>query len=872
MAAYQVGLLVEKMSSPDKDFRFMAINDLMKDLVSGTLSLEEDASAKVIRALIRLLNDSNGEVQNLAIKCCGILAQPSRIKHHHLEFAIEELTPFLFNKCEAARDVHALTIKAIIQNLAPSSANNSSAGIVKKLLPKLTDALRTRQLDDAAKIDIIDIIGDLLLRFGDTVPELHDSVHDVILLQLNSSRQSIRKKSTSAFGYLAAVATPVLYDRIVAGLLDKLGNAKGAENCRTFIVAITFVAKSSGAKFSDHLSKVVPYLIQFLRSSDDDDLKEAALQGLEVFLYRCPTEVAAFQTDVQQVLSTNLSYDPNYEYGDEDDDDEMDCEDDDEEYSDDEDMTWKVRRATAKAIEAMIISKRESFLLYISTLGPLLISRFREREETVRNEVLSAYIALLNQFSIIIPRSAITLPSETESMQIDDVSTNISTVSLSPEQNQIVKALADQKDRLLKSVTRIIKKHIKSGSKCLELLTSLVKCYPGALDSYLSDLIPSVSKILIDKQATAQGKMIVLNFISKAIAQHDSKVFEQHLDSLTNIVTFAIEDQFYKISAEGLILSGKYAEVLRDCGNGENVATNVEKLFDTVNRKFVANDTDQDVRERSISSISHIVALFRQEFGGKIQGVLEKLTERVGREMTCLVAIRAFSEIISVGISIDQNLLKTLLGHIVEYLKKISRSLRIASLIFIQNLLNSAIEGILEIPNMEMSQVLGELPNLLNDADLQITNQTLGCLSTAFASFPHTVEMHLDLILEAIVKMIQSSLIQGAALNSLMSLFSNIVKGNLENQPTFVKLLDTVTSPVYDVPNLTRQSHHAISSVASTIAETTNDLEKSRALAQKLAEQLIDTRSTDSIRLFAMSTIGELGRRCPQVFVDSAIR
>ena len=53
----------------------MAINDLMKELRNETFKLDDDAEWKVTRALVKLLDDSNGEVQNLAVKCLGMVAK-----------------------------------------------------------------------------------------------------------------------------------------------------------------------------------------------------------------------------------------------------------------------------------------------------------------------------------------------------------------------------------------------------------------------------------------------------------------------------------------------------------------------------------------------------------------------------------------------------------------------------------------------------------------------------------------------------------------------------------------------------------------------------------------------------------------------------
>lgn len=57
-----------QMTSNDKDFRFMATNDLMSELQKDSIKLDDDSEKKVVKMLLRLLEDKNGEVQNLAVK------------------------------------------------------------------------------------------------------------------------------------------------------------------------------------------------------------------------------------------------------------------------------------------------------------------------------------------------------------------------------------------------------------------------------------------------------------------------------------------------------------------------------------------------------------------------------------------------------------------------------------------------------------------------------------------------------------------------------------------------------------------------------------------------------------------------------------
>lgn len=68
-----------------------------------------------------------------------------------------------------------------------------------------------------------------------------------------------------------------------------------------------------------------------------------------------------------------------------------------DEYSDDDDMSWKVRRAAAKCVAALISSRPDLLPDFHRTLAPALIRRFKEREENVKADIFGAYIVLLRQ-------------------------------------------------------------------------------------------------------------------------------------------------------------------------------------------------------------------------------------------------------------------------------------------------------------------------------------------------------------------------------------------------------------------------------------------------------------------------------------------
>lgn len=69
-------------------------------------------------------------------------------------------------------------------------------------------------------------------------------------------------------------------------------------------------------------------------------------------------------------------------------------------YSDDDDESWKIRRSAAKLIAALISTRIDLLVDFYKTAAPVLVTRFSEREESVRLEVLAAFEALLKQTAI----------------------------------------------------------------------------------------------------------------------------------------------------------------------------------------------------------------------------------------------------------------------------------------------------------------------------------------------------------------------------------------------------------------------------------------------------------------------------------------
>jgi cullin-associated NEDD8-dissociated protein 1 len=69
--------------------------------------------------------------------------------------------------------------------------------------------------------------------------------------------------------------------------------------------------------------------------------------------------------------------------------------DDEEGYSDDEDMSWKCRKAASRLLATCIATRPESVKSLVRGVGSVLVDRFSEREESVRLDIFASFSGLL---------------------------------------------------------------------------------------------------------------------------------------------------------------------------------------------------------------------------------------------------------------------------------------------------------------------------------------------------------------------------------------------------------------------------------------------------------------------------------------------
>uniref|UniRef100_A0A672ZMS9 Cullin-associated and neddylation-dissociated 2 (putative) n=1 Tax=Sphaeramia orbicularis TaxID=375764 RepID=A0A672ZMS9_9TELE len=772
--SYHISNLLEKMTSTDKDFRFMATNDLMLELQKDSIKLDEDSERKVVSMLLKLLEDKNGEVQNLAVKCLAPLVV--KVKEPQVEMMVDMLCSNMMSDKEQLRDISSMGLKTVIGELPLSSPGVSiTAGVCKKITSQLIGAMG-KQEDVSVQLEALDILSDMLRRLSGALVSFHSSLLSSLLPQLTSPRMAVRKRSILALGHLVPCSSPALFSQLTEHLMAELSKGPSTSMSRTYVQCLATISRQGGHRVGEHLEKLIPMVVKFT-SVEDDELREYCFQAFEAFIRRCPKEMSPHITTVTQLCLKFMTFDPNYNYDDDEEEDSMDLEDrldeeSDDEYSDDDDMSWKVRRSSIKCLEALIHTRRDMLLSFYSSISPALLARFKEREENVRADVFAAFSTLLRQTRVgTSHHGLISAPSDHHGNQGEEPTV----VMLKKQVPVIVKALHRQ----------LKEKSVKSRLGCLCLLTELTHTVPGALEEHIPALIPGIIFSLTDKSSSSTIRIDALSFLHVLLLSHPPQAFQPHMQVLLPPVVACMEDSFYKITSEALLVTQQLVRVMRPLepttttGGGFDPKPFVKQVFSPTLKRLKATDIDQEVKERAISCMGHMVCHLGDHLGAELQGVLTVFLDRMKNEITRLTAVQTVAMVTASPLKIDlSSILPEVLSVLGSFLRKNQRTLKLSSLACLSALLSHYGSC---IKPAALEAVLTELPALVDETDMHVSQVSMTLLTCVAKASPSSLAKISSSVLPGVFRLIHSPLLQGGALVAILDFLQALVLSKSTN-------------------------------------------------------------------------------------------
>ncbi|NXD66144.1 CAND1 protein, partial [Eolophus roseicapillus] len=848
-------LWIRQSTSAVCSFRFMATNDLMMELQKDSIKLDEDSEKKVVKMLLKLLEDKNGEVQNLAVKCLGPLV--GKVKEYQVETIVDTLCTNMLSDKEQLRDISSIGLKTVISELPPTSTGSTmTANVCKKITAQLTGAIG-KQEDVSVQLEALDILSDMLSRLGGTLYSYHSSILNCLLPQLTSPRLAVRKRAIIALGHLVLTCSGNIFSELTEHLLAELKRNESTSTTRTYIQCVAGISRQAGHRIGEHLEKIIPLIVQYC-NVEDDELREYCFQAFESFVRRificrdrCPKEMDPHIPNVMGLCLKYITFDPNYNYDNEEEEEMMETEngedeeqESDDEYSDDDDISWKVRRSAAKCLEAIVSSRHDLLQDFYKTLSPVLISRFKEREENVKADIFSAYISLLRQ----------TLP----------IQSWLHAADASGKDDVPLRMLQNQVPNIVKALHKQLKeKSIKSRQGCFSLLTELANVLPGCLADHVPALIPAgIVFSLADKSSSSNMRIDTLSFLHVLLCNHQPEVFHPHIKSLLPPVVTCIGDPFYKITSEALLVTQQLVKVIRplDKSCTFDAKPYVKDLFPGTLKRLKAADIDQEVKERAISCMGQIIYNLGDHLSTDLQPTLKVFLERLKNEITRLTTVKALTLIASSPLKID---LRPILGEgfpiLASFLRKNQRALKLSTLtaldILVKNYSDSLKPAMIEA-------VLTELPALITENDMHVSQVAVMFLTTLAQVYPSCISKISGSVLAEILQLIHSPLLQGGALNAIIDFFHALVL--TKAAPVgYAELLKQLTAPIYcsgaaAAPTLHKQAYY---SVAKCVAALSSACPKEApATVNQFIQDVKTPKSSSAVKVLAFLSLAEMGR------------
>lgn len=594
-------MLQMQISSADKDFRYMATSDLARELKSSHLVLDDFETQKIISAVLKQLNDSSGDISGLANTCLGTLVGKVDAKHLDSMCAVL-LDQMKGDKDGMRRDIAYLGVKTVIQNIGVyEHARVTALGAAEFLGPRLMACV----VDDKEEVTLngYDLLLVFLTQHGPLFPDMC-AIADTCVGEFDNARPGIRKKAMQCLGKMAASLPGKHFDGLCRKILENMRQHPGTSamnKVQTMMMAMSYIARGAGYRMDAHIQELLSLCFDFvgaaLEDEDGVDLVESCLVVLELCVSKCPGSTENKRSDIAKVAGRCIRYDPNYaadsdmeedeplvdsDMGDKEEQEEGEDYDDEDAFSDDDDSSWKVRRAASK----LICTEVKQYPTHVSDLydllQPILIKRaISEREDTVRQDIFNSYLELLK------------------------------VVDADSKDDELVQKFDRDAEDVVVKFARLVKKQTVQTKCCVyKALHSMVVMRPALFSLVLPKLSSDIVACLQEDSAFAL-QVQVLECIEAGFDGMPGPDNEEDLVKISEEVLECAKKKYFASAAIALKTCRRLVHLIRpDVSQPvpQNLAGLVLPLFLTISDVLSVSDKPQEVKNAAIDCAAESLA------------------------------------------------------------------------------------------------------------------------------------------------------------------------------------------------------------------------------------------------------------------------
>lgn len=250
---------------------------------------------------------------------------------------------------------------------------------------------------------------------------------------------------------------------------------------------------------------------------------------------------------------------------------------------------------------AAIVGTRPELLVSIyKEVSPVLISRFGDREETVRLEVWATYVVLLKQTGVY---GGV---SQTKDSTIVGKRKRDSEETMEVEETPMA-LLRSQMPVLAKTLLNQLKS-TKTPPATLQagfgLLHSLLSVLPGCLSGQITP-IASTSKAILSQAPTTSTSTLhltCLSFLALFFSTHSPPSFSGALPNLTPVLLRALGERHPRVASESFRVFSSLLNVMKPVKNTDWA----DRVYDEAVVRLSKNDTDAEVRACAEDAIADL--------------------------------------------------------------------------------------------------------------------------------------------------------------------------------------------------------------------------------------------------------------------------
>lgn len=937
--SHNVASILGKLHDPDPDIRYMTLNDLYKMMeIGGPNFLLHDYTtcAKVVDGLLHTLNDSNGDVQNMSIQTIGAFVK--KAPESILCPTIEKVSNI---KTDNSIDttVAALAVRAIVASLAqpvpgvPRSQKvlDSYSAVSKALIPRLIGrvvipvgknlpsppkGMLEEDLETGNDSNSLDLLTEVAKSFGPMLQQSEIEALENMTMQILESEKCgtvMKKKAVAALSALAPYFTDGLIAHHVSYTIEQLRQPHiTSQQRKLYLTVYGSLARSIPQKFGPYLKTLAPFVVAPLSQEELEDqreqeaeadgerdvqmeeVREAALVAIECFLQACAQDMRAYTKEVLESATRFIKYEPNVADDDDEDmeeeqeEDEFEGEEDFEEetgFEDEDDVSWKVRRCSAKVLYALIGSLDPNDPAMYGQIAPALIARFKEREESVRTEVITTLAFLITKTGVasgvhkVESSEHAPAPSRkrrrgfSESLGSDlhaqqAIMNGYASPSTPPPTDTATQGLAKTNPEIVKGAAKLLKTStVPTKQAVMSLLKDMVIAQKGGLSEHADQVIDPVIDTMnaatagVSNVAGNAVRVEVLQLLKAVAEMHSSKVIQPHLGKIVPALVKAARDRYAKVSSEALATVEVFIKALtppRSAGSKSQNGQYLTQLFQVITERISAKGTDTEVRQKAVQALGLLIGRTSGSAGSSLLGQQDRfagqqlIVERMKNELTRLACVRAVDKIAVLAQSkkdFQPDFVSAVSLELGAQLQKASRSLRGASLSALRMLaVNQASRE--SMGDNTISELVGMLFPLLKAEDLHMMGPALIVLAAFAKEKPALVAT--QPVIESICAIVTSS-ISGAALDALITCVEAIGQAGA-GQNLMKALLNVGVQGDTDVTGQVIGT--LLVSGGSKIGVKLEDFLKE-----------LQTQQDESKRCLALSVLGEAGLRmgasCP---------